>query len=93
MALYVVAWHYVDNTELVNRVGPEHRNYLRGVADGGRLRASGPFADASGGVLVYHVADEEELIRLIEDDPFSRNNVIARYDAWEWSPLIGPIKG
>ena len=27
-----------------------------------------------------------------EDDLFSRNNVIARYDAWEWSPLIGPIK-
>ncbi len=63
------------------------------MADGGRLRASGPFADASGGVLVYYIADEDELIRLIENDPFSRNNVIARYDAWEWSPLIGPIKG
>jgi hypothetical protein len=42
MALYVVAWHYVDNTELVDRVRPQHRNYLRGVADSGRLRVGSP---------------------------------------------------
>jgi hypothetical protein len=93
MALYVVVWHYVDNTELVDRVRPDHRNYLRSAGESGRLRAGGPFADASGGVLVYDVADDAELTELIENDPFRRNNVIARYDAWEWSPLMGPIKG
>jgi uncharacterized protein YciI len=47
-----VAWHYADNTELVDRVCPEHRNYLRSVADSGRLRASDPVAEEPGGEMI-----------------------------------------
>ena len=32
-------------------------------------------------------------LRPLPDNVTDLNNVIARYDAWEWWPLIGPIKG
>lgn len=91
MALYAVVWHYVDDTALLDRLRAEHRNYVRDLAARGVIGAAGPFADGSGGLLVYHVGHETELTKLIEEDPYSRNGAIARYDAWEWSPLFGPL--
>ncbi|KUH67484.1 hypothetical protein AU184_26410 [Mycolicibacterium novocastrense] len=91
MALFAVVWHYVDDTALLDRVRPEHRSYLGDLIARGIVRTAGPFTDGSGGILIYEVRDKAELTKLIDDDPFSRNGAIARYDAWEWSPLSGPL--
>ncbi|NKY08714.1 hypothetical protein HF998_17300, partial [Cellulomonas hominis] len=45
MALFAVRYTYDSRTDLQDEVRPEHRAYLRGVAERGGLLGSGPFAD------------------------------------------------
>lgn len=91
MALFAVVWRYVPDTALLDRVRPDHRSYMLDLVSQGTIRMAGPFADGSGGLLIYDVPDEEELTMLISKDPFSRAGVVERYDAWRWSPLAGPL--
>jgi len=91
MPLFAVVWHYTSDTELRDRVRPEHRSYVFDLATRGLVLTAGPFGDGSGGLLIYHVADEVELAKVISDDPYSRNGAIERYDAWQWEPVIGTL--
>lgn len=93
MALYAVIWRYVDDTALVDKVRPRHRQYLRNLVTQGLVRQAGPFSDASGGLVMYEVADDHELKKLVENDPFMIDGAISRYEFWQWSPLVGPLAG
>jgi uncharacterized protein len=94
MTIYAVTYRYTDDVATRDRVRPEHREYLRGLADQGLLLLSGPFGpnEAPGALLIFRAADKAEVNALIEKDPFSTSGVIAGSETREWEPVIGPLR-
>ncbi len=91
MPFYAVQYTYVDNSEAVEAGRPGHRDYLRTLVEAGQLRASGPYpgADPDSALLIFR-ADSEKIVQdLIENDPFSRDHLIARHSIHEWRPILG----
>jgi uncharacterized protein YciI len=91
MALFAVVWRYTEDTALIDEVRPLHREYLGELVHQGVVRQAGPFADGSGGLLVYDVADEQELRKRIGEDPYSLRGVIVESRSWPWTPVFGPL--
>jgi uncharacterized protein YciI len=94
MTIYAVTYRYSDDVATRDRVRPEHREYLRGLADQGLLLLSGPFGpdEPAGGLLLFRAADKAEVSALIEKDPFTTNGVISSSETLEWEPVIGPLR-
>jgi uncharacterized protein YciI len=94
MTIYAVTYRYTDDVATRERVRPEHREYLGGLADQGLLLLSGPFGpnESPGALLLFRAADKAEVSALIEKDPFTTSGVIASSETREWEPLIGPLR-
>ncbi len=91
MATFAVRYTYDQRTDLQDEVRPEHRAYLRGLAERGLLHGSGPFSDGTpGALLVFETADRDALAALLADDPFARAGVIAEVEVRAWRLVIGP---
>jgi uncharacterized protein YciI len=54
----------------VRAVAPEHAAYWRGLGLRGYL--GGPFADRSGGLIIFETGSPDEGEQLVADDPFVR---------------------
>lgn len=89
MAKFVVELVYGEDRDHLLAVRPEHREYARGLAEKGLLLAAGPFAGDRGSMLIYEVADADELQRLLQDDPYTKAGVIADTTIREWNAVIG----
>ena len=89
MAKFVVELVYGEDREHRLEVRPAHREYSRGLADRGVLLAGGPYADDLGALLVYEVADEDELREVLDDDPYTTAGVIAETTVREWNAVTG----
>ncbi|MEU4293884.1 muconolactone Delta-isomerase family protein [Kribbella sp. NPDC026596] len=89
MALYVVQLRF-DLAESDRRmaVRPAHREYLTELKTAGKLVVAGPFADQTGALLVYDVADEAELRDILAKDPYTPANVAEIATLAEWEPLF-----
>ena len=70
-------------------VRPAHRDYLAKLAASGALGAAGPWANDTGAVLIYDVADHAELRQLLDDDPYTPAEVVAETRIREWIPIVG----
>lgn len=94
MTIYAVTYRYSDDVATRDRVRPEHREYLRGFADQGRLLLSGPFGpgEQAGALLILRAADKSEVAAMIEKDPFTINGVITSSEIAEWEPVLGPLR-
>jgi uncharacterized protein len=94
MTIYAVTYRYTDDVAKRDRVRPEHREYLRGLADKGHLLLSGPYGpgEQPGGLLLFRAADKAEVSALIEKDPFAASGVLAASETKEWEPVIGPLR-
>jgi uncharacterized protein len=94
MTIYAVTYRYSDDAATRDRVRPEHREYLRGLADQGLLLLSGPFGpdEPAGALLLFRAAGKAEVSALIEKDPFTANGVISSSEIMEWEPVIGPLR-
>jgi uncharacterized protein len=69
-------------------IRPAHREYLRRLHQEGRLESAGPWADDSGAIIVYNVADRAELDRIIADDPYTGQDVAEVVNLREWRPIL-----
>ncbi len=76
------------NRERIAEVRPEHRAYLGRLKEQGKLFASGPFTDDSGALIIYEADSEDEVRRLIADDPFQRAGVFASYQIRAWQQVF-----
>jgi uncharacterized protein YciI len=94
MTIYAVTYRYSDDATTRDRVRPEHREYLRGLADRGLLLLSGPFGpdEPAGALLIFRAADKAEVSALVEKDPFTISEVITSVEVEEWEPVIGPLR-
>lgn len=68
---------------------PAHRQWLAGLAEDGRVLATGPFADGAGALLIFTAEDEAALNDLLRQDPFAVNGLISGLKVTEWQPIIG----
>ena len=91
MAYFAVQYVYSSDAELVARVRPEHRVYLRSLVKAGSLKASGPYvgADRDSALLIFSADNVDQVRALVADDPMSVNDVLDSLTITEWNPLLG----
>jgi uncharacterized protein len=94
MTVLAVIYRFSDDVATRDGARPEHRDYLRGLADEGLLLMSGPFtADGGdGALLLFRGDDRARVAALVENDPFTSAGVIAEVEVVEWEPVIGPLR-
>jgi uncharacterized protein YciI len=92
MPIIAVTYRYTDDVAARDRILPEHRDYLRRLADQGLLLVSGPYGpNEPRGALLLFRAGKDQVTGLIEKDPFRANGVIATTEIAAWEPVIGPV--
>jgi uncharacterized protein len=92
MTIVAVTYRYTDDVATRDRLLPEHRDYLRGLADQGLLLVAGPYGpDERRGALLLFRANKAQVNALIEKDPFTTSGVIAETEIATWEPVIGPL--
>ncbi len=67
----------------------EHRVYLNQLVAEGKLLMAGPFADESGGIIIFEAVDEDEVKGMMDNDPFTINGVFATTDIKPWTLVAG----
>jgi uncharacterized protein YciI len=87
MALFAVQLRFTD-TDRRLQVRPAHREYLTSLKEAGKLVTAGPFADQTGALLIYDVADEAELRDILAKDPYTPADVYEIAALNEWQPLF-----
>lgn len=94
MKFFVVTMSHPDGSGWGEHVLP-HVEYLKGLIDAGKLRASGPVVGGAlrAGLLVFTVEDRSELDALIAADPFAIQGLIEELTVAEWNPMFGAFAG
>ncbi|WP_019122657.1 YciI family protein [Brevibacillus massiliensis] len=86
MAYYAAILHMLDpvkNQEVRSR----HIAYLEQLQRAGKVWGRGPFADGSGGLVVYIADSWEEARQLAESDPHVREGS-RKLDLREWQAIL-----
>ncbi len=91
MAYFAVQYLYSTDAELVAKVRPDHRVYLRSLIDQGTLKASGPYvgAERDSALLIFSADNPAQVEAAIAADPMSTNGVLESFTITEWNPLLG----
>lgn len=84
--MYLILLTYIRSADEVAAARPAHREYLDRCYAAGKLVCSGPRDPATGGVILARVDTEEEVQRIIADDPFFVDGV-ATYEAVRFQPV------
>ncbi len=85
---YAAVISYISDEAKVTEVRPEHRKYLTGLQEQGKLAMAGPFTDGSGALIIYEAGSPEEARELIQADPFNKAGVFVRYDVKPWNQVF-----
>lgn len=85
MPYYAAMLHMLD-AEKNKEVLPRHIEYLDKLEQEGKVFARGPFADGSGGLVVYIADSLEEAVILAENDPHVVEKV-RHLELKEWKVL------
>lgn len=81
-----VAWLTIVDAEKNQASRPQHLAYLQNLYRQGLVAMAGPFADGSGGMVVYQGVDEETAQRLASEDPAVTSGA-RTVSVWAWKPL------
>ena len=87
MAWFLVEIVYVQ--EKMPEVRPRHRDFLRALAEQGRVAVAGPLGDGTGGISLYQAEDEAALKEIIDQDPYYLEGVAAQRTVREFKPVLG----
>jgi len=87
MGHYVLEYRYAD-PEARARARPEHLAYMTRLHDAGKVLLAGPFEDGSGAMVIFHVSDEAEARRLVEEDPYTKAGVSTDVRLRQWNVVI-----
>lgn len=88
MPIFAVMLEYGASPERIAEVRPEHRAYLAGLLEAGKLVQAGKFADDSGGLLIYETEDYAAAQEILANDPFSMKGVVTGASIKEWSIVL-----
>jgi uncharacterized protein YciI len=67
---------------------PAHRDHLRALKEEGRLVMAGPWADDTGALHIYEVADEAELREILGRDPYTAVDGYEIAALKEWTQIM-----
>jgi uncharacterized protein len=67
---------------------PAHRERLQELHAAGRLVLAGPYADDSGALLVFDLA-ESDVTAILDADPYYRTPGVTVVGRREWAPIVG----
>jgi uncharacterized protein YciI len=70
------------------QVRPAHRTYLKTLLDRGQLVTAGPWADDSGAMIIYRVADEPAARALLAADPYLIEDTVSVVSLRHWTPIL-----
>jgi uncharacterized protein YciI len=85
--MFIVELSFTDEPgRLEARVA--HRELLARLHRDGMVVMAGPFADGDGALLVFDVADEAELTRVLDADPYYAHPAVHVVRRQEWSPML-----
>ncbi|MBR8826445.1 MAG: YciI family protein [Gomphosphaeria aponina SAG 52.96 = DSM 107014] len=85
MAKYIMWGSYCENA--LEKRTPYRQGHLDGLAkqkESGVLITLGPSKDNTKVFGIYEAADEENVRKLIEDDPYWQNGIWTEYEIKEW---------
>jgi uncharacterized protein YciI len=88
MAKYVLQLAFDKDNERRLAVRPRHREYLRALLEQAKLHTAGPWADDSGALIIYEVADEAEARALLAADPYIEADVVTVKALRMWTPIL-----
>ena len=90
MAFFLVTMTHPDGDGWGRHVIP-HVNYLRGLIEAGKIRASGPVTGLGkrAGFIIVTVDSREEVERLVAEDPFAIEGLIDELTILDWDPMFG----
>ena len=86
--IYAATIDYGPDKSKIAEFRPAHRAYLRELIGKNQLVVSGPFADDSGGLLVYNAEGEAEVDALIKADPFYTCGVFRTWTMRPWKIVM-----
>lgn len=93
MATFAVTYAYEPGKESERDIHrSEHKDFLAGLHADGILRVSGPLDGGSGALLVLEGSSSDEVISLLDRDPFHRNGLIGERTIHEWSIVFGGLR-
>lgn len=93
MNIYAVTYNYDDATAgQRDEIRPVHVEFLQGLFDNGRLLASGPVDDGAGALLIITGEDEADALSVMDNDPYTKNNLIAERGIQKWGLFFGKDK-
>lgn len=79
---------YLQDAEKVGAIRPTHRAYLASLIEQGKLVASGPFADASGALIIYEADTVEAAEAILKNDPFFHAGVFLKWTIRPWKMVM-----
>lgn len=82
MAIFAAIQKNTD-AEKVQELLPNHLAYLQQLIADGKIKATGPFVDGSGGMILYLADSLEEAQQLAGNDPFIKEGV-SEVEIREW---------
>lgn len=85
--MYLVELAFQDTPDRL-AARPAHRERLKVLHAAGKIVMAGPFADDSGALLVFDVADTAELDALVGADPYYATPGVTIVRQREWSPIL-----
>ncbi len=76
MRFFIIELRYIVPLEAIQPHIDAHRAFLKTLYDQEILLLSGPAVPRTKGILIARHESEEELLQLLKNDPYSRNNLI-----------------
>jgi uncharacterized protein YciI len=94
MAFFLVTMTHPDGDGWGRHVVP-HVDYLKGLIEAGKIRASGPVTGLGkrAGFIIMTVDDLEEVKRIVAEDPFAIEGLIDDLTIVQWDPMFGAFSG
>ena len=90
MSIFAVEYVYdAESADARTQQRPAHREWLAALVEEGRVLASGPFSDGAGALLIFTAENEEDLNKLLMQDPLAIGGGISGMKTTQWEPVTG----
>lgn len=85
---FVAIIDYTPDNAKVQQVRPAHREYLKGLQQQGNFVIGGPFGGDIGALIIYNADTEEQVEKLIREDPFCKGGVFVSWKIRPWKIVM-----
>ena len=83
--IYMCLMNYSEQRDRILSVRPRHQAYLTGLIGQGKVISAGSFIpEDDGGLFLYEAATLQDAERLVKDDPYIQEGLIADHKLREY---------